>query len=301
MSFSLSRRRFLSIAAAGALAPGTAQAETHVRRTGRALGASTSLRLVNTSPAEADATVAAVEAELARLERIFSLYDPRSQLATLNADGRLEHPAPELLEVLSLCTGIHHATDGLFDPTVQPLWMHRAGQAWHDRPEDLIGWRHVHVESHQIRFAKAGMQLTLNGIAQGYITDRIASLLRGRGLQQVMIDMGEIAAIGSKENKTPWSVGVAGPGNQVVARLQLTDRALATSAPGTLILDANRHISHILNPHGKSSGPLNELVAISSPSAALADGLSTAGCLMSKPQLLSAVGGFPSTRLEVMI
>ena len=297
---SLTRRRFLSIAAAGTLVPGGASAKAFFRRTGRALGATTSLTIANTSEAEAEAIFTAVEAELARLERIFSLYDPASQLSSLNATGSLKHPAPELLEVLSLSASLNQATGGLFDPTIQPLWAHLAGLAPQDRAEELVGWRHVRIESHKIRLEKPGMQLTLNGIAQGYITDRIADLLRSRGLRQVLIDMGEIAAIGQKDTHLPWSVGVTTPDNRIVARLQLKDRALATSAPGKLILNPDLNTGHIIDPTGRAEAIQNDLVAISSPSAALADGLSTAGCLMTKHELLSTLNHYPSAKLEAI-
>ena len=68
----------------------------------------------------------AVEQELARLEAIFSLYDPNSQLSRLNAEGQLAAPAPELLEVLSLSGSLNDSTGGVFNPAVQPLWQAHA-------------------------------------------------------------------------------------------------------------------------------------------------------------------------------
>ena len=35
------------------------------------------------------------------------------------------------------------------------------------------------------------MAITLNGIAQGFITDRIADLLRNEGFEQAVVDLGE--------------------------------------------------------------------------------------------------------------
>lgn len=296
----LSRRRFLTITAAAALAPHRVAADTIHRRTGRALGAPTSLQLVNTTAAEAEATFTIVEAELARLERIFSLYDPKSALSTLNMIGTLENPPAELLEVLSLCTTLHHATDRVFDPTIQPLWAHHAGLSPIDDAQDLIGWRNVQFDSARITFAKPNMQLTLNGIAQGYITDRIAVLLRARGLTQVMIDMGEVAALGANPDNMPWNVGIASAEGDIVARVQLADRALATSATEGLILDRRAGTGHILHPLGLDA-PQKRLVAVSSPFAAIADGLSTAGCLLTKHRLLFAIKQFPKSELEIFV
>ena len=55
------------------------------------------------------------------------------------------------------------------------------------------------------------MAVTLNGIAQGYITDRVADLLRAEGLEKVMIDLGEIRTLGDHPEGRPWRVGLANP------------------------------------------------------------------------------------------
>ena len=49
-----------------------------------------------------------------------------------------------------------------------------------------------------------GMAITLNGIAQGYITDRVADLLRNEGFDQAMVDLGEWRALGSHPDGRPW-------------------------------------------------------------------------------------------------
>ena len=37
------------------------------------------------------------------------------------------------------------------------------------------------------------MGLTLNGIAQGYVTDRVVGILRAEGIDTRLVDMGEAA------------------------------------------------------------------------------------------------------------
>ena len=138
----LTRRRFLSISAAALAIPGAASAGKSARWQGVALGAPASMILAGVTPRAARPVFAALEAELQRLERIFSLYHPDSALVRLNAQGRLDAPPPEMLDLLSLAGAIHEATGGAFDPTVQPLWQARAtgrtrrrrGRAWAGNP-----------------------------------------------------------------------------------------------------------------------------------------------------------------------
>lgn len=92
------------------------------------------------------------------------------------------------------------------------------------------GWGKVKLDTAAITL-KPGMALTLNGIGQGYVADRIAALLEAEGLTNILIDTGEPRALGSK----PEGSGATGQGWPVRLetgeRLSLRQCALATSAP----------------------------------------------------------------------
>lgn len=308
MSHPLSRRRFLAIAASATAVPAFAgQPTAHWR--GIALGAGASMRLEGLESDQAAPVFDAVEAELSRLEAIFSLYQRGSAIDRLNRDGRLDHPPAELLEVLSLAGRLHAATNGAFDPTIQPLWqLQAAGAVSGQAPTDgdltealhRTGWRHLRVDTHRLAFARPGMALTLNGIAQGFITDRIAALLRAQGLRDILIDMGEVAARGTRSDGAAWMAGVVTPEGQIVRKVQLRDRALATSSPSGTLLDPRGQVGHILDPATGQPARGQGVLSVSAPRAALADGLSTACCLLSAEQAAATVDGFPGARLEVI-
>lgn len=292
------RRRFLVAAAVAVGTVGTAgaAARTIARWQGRAMGAQASLQIAGISSQEAAPVFAAVEAELRRLEMVFSLFQPQSQLSRLNQEGFLDAPAPELLDVLTLSAGLHDASDGAFDPTVQPVWQALAQGGSAATADVAVGWQYVQFDSRQLRFARAGMGLTLNGIAQGYITDRVAALLRQQGLADVVVDMGEVAASGRRGDGQPWQAGIVAPDGALLHRLALRDRALATSAAdGTLIGGSH---SHILDPRSGRGAASGRLVSVSAGSAAVADGLSTALCLLPPAAAQDVLGRFPGARLE---
>lgn len=271
----LTRRRFIAISAA--LAPSLALADTRLHvETGIALGANVTLRLDHP---EAPRLAALAMAEIRRLEGVFSLYLPDSALARLNRDAVLTAPPFELLECLSIAGMVHDASDGRFDPTVQSLWSAHAraterGQPLTDSERDaaraLTGWHRVRLSPETITLGP-GMALTLNGIAQGYIADRVAALLASHGLTRALIDTGEMVAL----PETPWPVQLAD------REIVLQNRALATSAPLGMTFGGDGRTSHILNPAtGRPALPVWRAVSISAPTAALADALSTAACLM---------------------
>jgi thiamine biosynthesis lipoprotein len=283
----MNRRRFLCLTAV-ALAPLPGRAATLTTWEGRGLGTAMSLRLVGADPHLARLTFSRVEAEIARIETLASLFRD-SALTRLNRDGHLAWPAPDLLDLLALAGQVHDATGGAFDPTVQPLWQALATGTTAD--PGLVGWDRVRLTPQEITLDH-GQALTLNGIAQGWATDRIAALLRREGFAEALVDIGELAALGPRR---PWPVTVAGPDGTPLASLRLENRALATSSPrGTLVGGQ----PHILGPWGQP--PLWQTVSVSAPRAALADALSTAFCLMDRPAIDRTLARFPGARLEVL-
>jgi len=310
-----SRRRFIAITAATAgvaALPGAAFAQVPVATwRGIALGAGASATLAGIEPDAATGIFRRMKAELARLENIFSLYRPHSALVRLNKNGHLDQPPTELLEVLSLTNSIHAATNGAFDPTVQPLWIlyaKAAGQNSIPTATEIkaakrrVSWPSVRFDADRIAFDRPHMGLTLNGIAQGYVTDRIADLLRAEGLRGVLVDMGEIHAIGQRPDGGPWRSGLRNPDGGVFAGyVSLQDRALATSAPAATVLDPAGRIGHIFDPRTGKPGGLWRQVSVSARSAALADGLATAFCLTNHAQILRSVAAFENVSVEKLV
>ena len=295
----LTRRRFLTISAACAAMPATAGSVAHWR--GVALGAPASLRIEGLTNAAAAPVFSAVEAELARLEAIFSLYRPESELSRLNALGQLRHPSPEMLAVLSLCAVLHEVSGGAFDPTIQPLWHARARQADEldlRQARQAVGWHKISVSGEAISLPVPGISaLTLNGIAQGEITDRIVLLLQSFGLENVLVNMGEIVGRGNRGNGTAWQVGLAGPGDQVLRRIELRNRAVATSAPGAMRLTEGS--GHIFDPG--SLRAFCDAVSVSAPAAAIADGLSTTLCVIPAERIGPVMSRFPGAKVEMLV
>jgi FAD:protein FMN transferase len=142
------------------------------------------------------------------------------------------------------------------------------------------------------------MAMTLNGIAQGYSTDRIVGLLRAAGVTNVLVSVGEIAALGTNENWQSWNVGIAEREDlPEEERVSLTDMAIATSAPYGTVLSEEDRIGHILDPRGISSFARWRRVSVIHPSAAVADGLSTAFVLLTPKQISSATSICPCKRV----
>ncbi|MFK7837318.1 MAG: FAD:protein FMN transferase [Sulfitobacter sp.] len=289
-----SRRRVLQIGAAlplVGLSTGAAQAVPVARWHGVALGAEAQIVLAGMSRDEAAPIFAMVRDEIARLEGIFSLYQAHSGLSQLNVMGRLKTPMPEFLEVLSLAKSVWQASNGVFDPSIQPIWQARAEGRTVARSHDFGA---VRFSAQDVTLAP-GMALTLNGVAQGYITDRVALLLRGQGLTDLVVDAGEQRALGARPGGTDWRLGVADPQGKIVAQLSLRDRALATSSPEGTLIGAGQ--GHIIDGRTGASVARWGTVSVAHDSAAVADALSTAACCLDDAQMADMLAQFDGATL----
>ena len=322
----LSRRRFMTIAAsvgAGTLLPltrGRAAAGSLVIWRGMTMGAMASIMLVHPDRKAGERLLDRCVAEITRLEDILSLYRSNSALSRFNRDGMLDDPPPELTEVLSAAVDLARNSDGAFDPTVQPLYELYA-RHFSDpdadpdgpSPECLAGvmkhvdYRAIAIADDAIRLRRDGMAVTLNGIAQGYITDKIAMLLQADGLENMLIDLGEMRAVGRHPDGRPWRAGVADPANMqdVLFTLELPDRdpglpALATSGGYGTPFDTQGRHHHLLDPGTGQSVSHYASVSVVAPNALIADGLSTALYVVPPRRAASLIRQYAPARAYVV-
>ncbi|AWM85410.1 FAD:protein FMN transferase [Microvirga sp. 17 mud 1-3] len=301
MSPLLSRRRVIGISAAAAglsLLPFGRAARAEARLVtwqGHAMGAVATLQIHHHDRATAERLVERSLAELRRMEEIFSLYRDDSTLSVLNRQGMLVAPPAELVALLEECGRYGALTGGAFDPTVQALWtLYRdhftapgadprgPSEASVGSALERVGFGHIAFDRNRIAFAHRGMGLTLNGIAQGYVTDRVVDILREGGITSSLVDMGESRAIGAHPDGSPWRVGIADPDHpeRVDAVLEAVDRAVATSGAYGFRFDPDGRFNHLLDPRTGSSARLYRSVTVVMPTATAADALSTAFSLL---------------------
>lgn len=301
MQTPLTRRRMIGITAAAAglsLLPhgSRAQAEAHlVTWRGSALGATASLQIHHHDRAAAERLIERSLTEVRRLEQIFSLYREDSALVALNRQGFLAAPPEDLVTLLEQCRHYGALTGGAFDPTVQALWsLYREHFSKPDADPDgpdaaavtralaLVGLSQVAFDKNRIVFGHRGMGITLNGIAQGYITDRVVGILRAGGIERSLVDMGESRAIGPRPDGSPWRIGLADPDapGRIKETLDVADRALATSGGYGFHFDRQGRFSHLLDPRAGHSTPQHKSVTVVTDMATEADALSTAFSLM---------------------
>ena len=153
---------------------------------GEVLGAAAGLTLWHADASLARRTILKVRREIERCEAIFSLQRD-SEIVRLNRDGALTRPSADLVAVIDASQRLGRASNGAFDITVQPLWRAYEAHFWSRAQvapdiaaraagiaRRLVDFRRVQAGAARIGLAP-GMAITLNGIPQGYITDRVAT------------------------------------------------------------------------------------------------------------------------------
>ena len=316
----LTRRRMIAIVATAAgsafLTGGrTAQAADPVRWHGSALGAQVSIEIHHPDRAEALGLADRCVLDVRRLEQQFSLYRTDSDICALNRTGILVSPDADMVALLEASLRFADLTDGAFDPTVQPLWQLYADHFSSERPEPegpspqkltetmaKVGRSGLLVSGDRIALVKRGAAITLNGIAQGYATDRVVERLCGAGLSATLVNIGEIRAIGARPDGTPWRIGLADPDRPGVLTetVDLVDRAVATSAGAGFRFDSKGRFTHLFDPATGRSPSLYRTVSVIAPTVTEADALSTAFSAMPLSRIERIVAVRPNLQARIV-
>jgi FAD:protein FMN transferase len=321
MTSGISRRRTLRIlgAAAGlSLLPSYGRAGVEIEPVvwhGHALGAPTTLILNHPDRSFAKNLISRVVAEARRLEDIFSLYRSHSELCELNRVGALAAPSRDLVAVLEASREAWEKTNGIFEPSIQPLWALYArhfsktdaaasgpSEVELEQARTSIGFQHLEFSRDRIVFKRPGMALTLNGIAQGYVTDRVVALMRESGIESSLVDMGESYAIGTKPDGSSWRIGLAA--NQTDTRtdkvLSVVNKAVATSSFSGFHFDNAGRFSHILDPRNGKIAPLYRRVTVIADNATQADAYSTAFGLIDPQTIQTILAGDQTVSVDAL-
>jgi thiamine biosynthesis lipoprotein len=296
------RRRFLKIiglASIGAIS-GTAlvkltKTDTLKKVTwqGIALGSPAEITIYHPNQKEAEDILSESHKKLVQLENLFSLYKENSQLSMLNKNGYIENPHPDMIALLDLSKKYAEITDGAFDVTVQPLWnLYNEAFIKTNKPPleseiektlSLVDWRSISVSKNLINYEKEGMSSTLNGIAQGYITDKISEHLINSDINNTLVQLGEYRGIGDHPDGRPWRLLLSNPEHtDSIGEIEFTNAAVATSAGLGTPFDLTGKHHHIFDPKNGYNANNYLQVSVTSKTAAEADALATAFLILNQ-------------------
>jgi FAD:protein FMN transferase len=241
-----------------------------------------------------------IELLLESINSQMSTYRSDSAISRFNqAEAGSWHELPaDFRRVMRYSLQLAEDSGGAFDPTVGPLvnlWGFGPDPRRDEPPADAalaevlarIGWQKlVWRESDRALLQPGGMYVDLSAVAKGYAVDKVADLLQGMGVRDLLVEIGgELRAHGSKPAGQPWKVAIEKPipGVREVARVvAMRDLAIATSGDyRNYFQSGERRYSHIIDP--RTGYPVaHRVVSVSvlHPRCAEADALATALTVM---------------------
>ncbi|WP_438432828.1 FAD:protein FMN transferase [Gorillibacterium sp. sgz500922] len=207
----------------------------------------------------------AVMAESVRLENRLSRFVPGSEVSRINdsAGLRLEKVGPETFEVLSRAVQYANDSQGLFDVTIGPLvdlWDYKHSTEAPDaarikRVLPLIKWADLLLDPSEqtAGLKRAGQSVDLGGIGKGFASDRFLAVFREFEISSAFTNLGgNVAALGTKPDGSPWRVGIRHPrqDNRLLGAVSVTDKAVVTSGDyQRFFIDrGGKRRHHLLNP-----------------------------------------------------
>jgi thiamine biosynthesis lipoprotein len=225
---------------------------------------------------------------MADMESLLSRHRDDSELSRLNRTGRIETASSALIDVLRAAERVSRMGEGAFDVTVQPvLDLYRASRGPAstlpsaeriEQARDLVDHRGVQIDGSTVTLRRAGMRVTLDGVAKGFVIDQGVGTLKELGFNDVFVEAGgDLVAGGTKQAGVPWRIGIRHPrpGVALQARFDASNRAVATSGDYMQPFTTDFAQHHILDPRTGYSAPDLASSTVSAPNAMMADALAT--------------------------
>ena len=254
-----------------------------------AMGTRVAVRAFARSAGRLEEAVGQAFAEMDRLIAVFTRYESDSALSVLNDAGRLRGPPPELARVLRRADRYHGLTRGTFDVTVAPLVDLFEGRPGHPagsppgageiaEARERVGARHLQASRRVIRYERPGMEVTLDGIAKGFIVDAMAAALEQHRVRNYLVDGGGDLRTRGRSADGPWTVAVRDPDRleSFLDVLRPGDGAVATSGSYERYNHTDGRYHHLVDGGSAVSPGHARSVSVMAPTAMDADALATA-------------------------
>ena len=251
-----------------------------------------------------------VDALLVQIEQSLSGYNKNSILSHFN-DGESVLPDSLFLDIYSHANDVYVLTEGLVDAAAGPLFdIWGFGFKNGELPDDDLvaetvktsGMKRLKTDMHEVLSADGLLvpsallaeelndrtlpKLNYNAIAQGYSCDVVARYLYSIGVQDMMVDIGEIFCDGVNPSGQPWTLGIDRPadGNdrigadiQGIFRVPSGPHGVVTSGNyRKFYMKGGRKYAHTINPQTGYPVEHNLLSAtVVAPDAMMADAYAT--------------------------
>lgn len=218
------------------------------------MGTFVTITVVHPNLDEANKALCAAFNEIYKINDLMSIHSQSSEVSILNRTGFYRGISADTKYVIERANYFSELSDGAFDVTILPilkLWEESAHtnkvptDAEIDEKLGLVNYRNIVIKDGDIEFGKAGMGITLAGVAKGYAVDKAIETLSQGNIRYALVNAGgDIRVIGGKTETMPWRIAIRDPQNKrrLSTTVELHEQAIATS--GTY----QRFFNDMINP-----------------------------------------------------
>ena len=199
-----------------------------------------------------------VEAEITRLESLFSVTRPDSDIAKLNVEGKVEANS-DTVKLIEMAKNMCEMTNGALDISVYPvvsLWGFTNGNYRVPKNSEIkdalrfVDYAQIEINGSIVQLDE-GMKLDLGAVAKGYTSDKICELLRENGVTSAVINLGgNVQTIGKRPDGEKWRVAVKNPfeTDKNLLVVEIEDAAVITSGNYERYFEADgKRYCHIID------------------------------------------------------
>ena len=230
----------------------------------------------------AEEAVQAGQELLEHLDKQLSAVNPDSEIYQYN-QGKADALSPEIAALVERAGELEKETDGAFSPNLGALTA-----LW-----GFTGGTPAVPDAASLNQALSDRsQLDLGGIAKGYAGDRLKALWEELGVESALASLGgNVVALGSRWDGSPWRVGIRDPFGQetdLLGILEVCDCCVVTSGGYERFFEQDGlRYHHLLDPETGMPAE-NGLVSVTVVCAdgTRADALSTAFYVLGKDAAL---------------
>jgi thiamine biosynthesis lipoprotein len=300
----------------GAAADGTVVSK--LQYSGSAMGTHVTVWLWTADQVGAAKAAEAVFAEMTRLDKEMTTWDPASEVSQINtaAGGKPVKVSAETFAVIERAVDISKRSKGLFDITVgafKGLWKFDEDMdgslpdvADVKKRLAMVNWKDIVLDARQrsVWLRRKGMSITLGGIAKGYAVDKCADLLRKRGFTDFMMQAGGDMYVAGSKGSEPWTVAIRDPRGKegtYFAVAPVRDHSFSTSGDYErgFVKDGVRY-HHILDTRTGMPAHASRSVTIRAKDAFTADAWSKVMFIMGPKDALELLKREKLTDFEVV-
>ena len=203
-----------------------------IRRCRPLLGTLVEIGALGRNEVQVEGAINAAFASVAKVHRLMSYYDPRSDVSHMNREAFPKSVIvhPWTWRVLDAAQQFARESNGAFSVTIAPTlagWRYLPRQRY--RADATATWRDIFLRKNCRVFFRRRLTVDLGGIAKGFAVDRAVEILkRNRVMAGIVNAGGDLRVFGSasqlvhlRHPKQP---------NRAAGAVRLRERAIATSA-----------------------------------------------------------------------